>query len=766
MNWNHFKSKLLLTYIFSYVLIFLIPLVVLTFFIYQNAVNNLRSEIEQSNVNQLNQVKLNIDARMTELRDIATRISYDDQLTPYMVRHPYYTREAIQALDKYKANSSILDEVFLYFRGDDVIYSSRGLTSLDVMFDQSYLFEDWSREDIVKDLNQVTYPTVRPADSVSTNMHLKKSLLAYLVPVTPNSSYPHGTVLYLMEESKLTGLMDSILNDFNGNSYIFDQDGRVLARNNNGTAIPADEVHVLTELGPGIHSLALDNNPHSVVAVKSELNGWTYVTAMPSDQFFGRVFHIQTFFLLAFVVVVLAGILAAVLLAKRQYHPIHDLMEFAKLNTDSNTPAPAKSRNELEWIRQMLHEYSTRVDIQEPYARNQFLLMLLKHGTPEDQESERLMEMFGIELPGSHHFVIAMAWDEYPGIPQTAQDRQEISQLLTEVEIPEYKAHAYGVELPQSDQIALIVNMYGEEEDKLSPNYRMEQIVEALRVIVMESSHLIPSFGIGTSYPSPALLDQSYIEAASALECRMANGKGSTTYFEKLSQTPNDTFWIPKDALLKLVQSLKHGNEIVAVQMIGTIFANVKMQSLSVSLLRCICFDILNTLLKSASELGMDEFVHDIPNLTSFESLEELEQKLCSLASKICKQVEQKTESEQHSLMDEIIAHVDEQYANYNLSLEQLAQKYSISSSYLSRAFKEKTGSNFSQYIWQRRMDEVIRQLLTTSDPLKDIIVRVGYLDTPNFIRKFKKETGYTPGQYRKLHATDATAAAADADED
>lgn len=59
---------------------------------------------------------------------------------------------------------------------------------------------------------------------------------------------------------------------------------------------------------------------------------------------------------------------------------------------------------------------------------------------------------------------------------------------------------------------------------------------------------------------------------------------------------------------------------------------------------------------------------------------------------------------------------------------------------------------NFTQYIWQKRMDEVIRLLLHTTDPLKDIITRVGYLDTPNFIRKFKKETGYTPGQYRKMH--------------
>lgn len=34
-----------------------------------------------------------------------------------------------------------------------------------------------------------------------------------------------------------------------------------------------------------------------------------------------------------------------------------------------------------------------------------------------------------------------------------------------------------------------------------------------------------------------------------------------------------------------------------------------------------------------------------------------------------------------------------------------------------------------------------MHHLKTTNAPLKDIIIQVGYLDTPNFIRKFKKET-------------------------
>ncbi|MCT1399411.1 hypothetical protein M4D81_10300 [Paenibacillus sp. p3-SID867] len=39
INWNHFKSKLLLRYVLSYILIFLIPLTGVTIFVYDSAVS-------------------------------------------------------------------------------------------------------------------------------------------------------------------------------------------------------------------------------------------------------------------------------------------------------------------------------------------------------------------------------------------------------------------------------------------------------------------------------------------------------------------------------------------------------------------------------------------------------------------------------------------------------------------------------------------------------------------------------------------------------
>ncbi|MFE6076486.1 helix-turn-helix domain-containing protein [Paenibacillus sp. NPDC057886] len=759
LSWNHFKSKLLLKYAFSYILIFLIPLTGVTIFVYENAVKGLRVEIEQSNVNQLNQVKSTIDTRMKELQEIAGRIAYDRHLTPYMVRHPYYSLEAIQTLANYKASSNIAEDLLLYFHGDSNIYSYRGLADLHVTFDSFYQFERWTSEELRRDLNETRKPMVRPAENVTVNSRMDP-MLVMLVPIKPNDPFPYGTVLYLMKESNLTGVMDSILSDFSGSSYIFGPSGEVLTANNHGVSLPRDELKNLSALEPGIHNLELDGEPYSVVSVQSEENGWTYVTTMPSFQFFSRVAHVQTLILIVFCITVITGIAAALLLAKRQYHPIRDLMEFAKLR-GSGHDAP-KLRNEWEWIRQTLHDYSARIDLQEPFVRNQCMLLLLKHGKPDDPEIEQMILSAGFKHPQGKglYFSAILSWDETVPGDKSWQERHLLQEILSNVCLPGPDAQIFGVEFSVKDQFALIISL--PDDADIPVQSRMEQVIQAILEVIRKHSQLSLSIGVGMAYQDLALLNQSFIEAAAALEHRMIRRSGQVSYFEQLIElvpSAAQSFWIPRKSMLKLEQSLKQGNESVAAQIIADTIDKIKDEPLQVHLLRCICFDLLNAFLRTASEFGMHEVFANMSELTSFETLEELENRLLSLASAICAQVEQNTETSEPSLMDDILAYVDKQFADYTLSLEHVALKFAISTSYLSRSFKDKTGSNFSQYIWQRRMDEVIRLLQSTSAPLKEIIEQVGYLDAPNFIRKFKKETGLTPGQYRKEHALKGAAA-------
>lgn len=105
-------------------------------------------------------------------------------------------------------------------------------------------------------------------------------------------------------------------------------------------------------------------------------------------------------------------------------------------------PPPPTS---LEWIKKTLHDYSQRVDLQEPYARNHILLMLLKHGHTGDFPSE-FTDKLGIRFNRSHYFVMIMGWEMHAFPIGDNPEQPTVMQAMNDVDLPELSAYAYGVE--------------------------------------------------------------------------------------------------------------------------------------------------------------------------------------------------------------------------------------------------------------------------------------------------------------------------------
>ena len=55
------------------------------------------------------------------------------------------------------------------------------------------------------------------------------------------------------------------------------------------------------------------------------------------------------------------------------------------------------------------------------------------------------------------------------------------------------------------------------------------------------------------------------------------------------------------------------------------------------------------------------------------------------------------------------------------------------------------------RYINYLRIEEAKRLIISGSDPLKVIALKVGFLSDINLIRVFKKHENMTPGLYREL---------------
>lgn len=87
---------------------------------------------------------------------------------------------------------------------------------------------------------------------------------------------------------------------------------------------------------------------------------------------------------------------------------------------------------------------------------------------------------------------------------------------------------------------------------------------------------------------------------------------------------------------------------------------------------------------------------------------------------------------------------------NYTwLTVQDIATHFSFSPSHLGRIYKAFTSSTISESLRTIRMKKAADFLLGSPKSVEEIAGMVGYLDTTNFIRRFKQHYGQTPKQYR-----------------
>ncbi len=100
-------------------------------------------------------------------------------------------------------------------------------------------------------------------------------------------------------------------------------------------------------------------------------------------------------------------------------------------------------------------------------------------------------------------------------------------------------------------------------------------------------------------------------------------------------------------------------------------------------------------------------------------------------------------------LIDKIKIYVDNNYYK-DLPRDFVASLFYINSSYLSQAFKKRTGEKYIDYLNRVRIEKAKELLETTNFKMYQISKNVGYENPKYFFRIFKKKTGMTPEQYQE----------------
>lgn len=173
-----------------------------------------------------------------------------------------------------------------------------------------------------------------------------------------------------------------------------------------------------------------------------------------------------------------------------------------------------------------------------------------------------------------------------------------------------------------------------------------------------------------------------------------------------------------------------------------------KYKALSTVYMHHIFYDLIN---KCYIKFGIydNNLIHNrIDSLIKCSNIETLEQMIEEMFEEISRNC-QAGMVDQRGIANKVIHIIQNEYSN-DLSLDYIADKVNLVSSYLSYIFKKETGSNLVKYITDFRMEKAKKLLEEGNLKINQVGKCCGYENQSYFNRLFKNYYGETPKQFRE----------------
>jgi two-component system response regulator YesN len=167
---------------------------------------------------------------------------------------------------------------------------------------------------------------------------------------------------------------------------------------------------------------------------------------------------------------------------------------------------------------------------------------------------------------------------------------------------------------------------------------------------------------------------------------------------------------------------------------------------------------VILVLMNAVSELDEAEFqvltnsksVNMLNEVYRYQTLDDIEQWLKEICKKVLVYVSQKRKTSTNQLMERATKYIQDNFADQELSLQELSRYVHVSGNYLSTLFKQYTGDTFIEYLTRIRIEKAKEFMIQTDLKFYEIAPLVGCADPNYFSVVFKKNTGATPKEYRE----------------
>lgn len=751
-----YKMSLFYKYFASNFLILVMPVIFIFLLIFNYFGSILKNDTIRNNQNMLTQVMEIIDTQLQKMIEISAKVSSEAYLSSYyLTKNSYGAMNGITELSKYMSANDFIYNMIYYIRGSDSLYSPYGTYTMHTYTSIINKYENWDTEDIINVLNNVKTPFFRPSEEVTYIQYSqtdKNKFVTYIVPIPLYNTQPFGTLLFQIKEEALKGLIKNILKEYDGNTVILDNKYNVIISLKDEAYLKSPKFSdtIRLENNIGSKSITLDNIQYLFSYVKSDKSNWSYITLVPVNEIMKNVSGIKTKAVYALIVLMLISCSLIYFLTMFDYNPIKRLKEFTDEKLGKNTG----SINEIDSIKLAVDDITNinkdlyiKVENSKLALREFLLSNLLKGRIYNIEDFNNKGDDIGLAF-SYHYYFVALIYVHSMDIFESLDKGILISEL--EKVLPD-GLQGYATDSVDSKTITFI---FASNQSDIS---FIEENIGRLHDYIHREFCIQATVGIGNSYLKPEQMGKSFLEAATAIEYRFIKGTDKIITFKDISGQADVFKYYPDKQLNLLNYALKTGDTQKIADTLGGIFRLIRENNLPLFMARCLYYDIINTIIKAMHEINM-EFPEnkgkypDVNSLMEFETLEQLTETVNRTCFDICDFIKKNRKNSNFDLKNKIIEYIRQNYHKTNFSFQSMSDDLGISISYISRYFKEQTGQTVLDYVNYLRIDHAKQLLETTDEPIENVIKSIGYFDVSSFIRKFKKDMGITPGEYRKIH--------------
>ena len=330
---------------------------------------------------------------------------------------------------------------------------------------------------------------------------------------------------------------------------------------------------------------------------------------------------------------------------------------------------------------------------------------------------------------------------------QIANDQNKATFFLTEyiqklIEVRFLDSLSFQVE---DNQIVTIINF----NDKSQNIHNLvNDIAEKMR---NENDYIFFTIAVSSIYEDVSLLNTAYSEIFNISKQQRLN-RNMQILTPKDLLNDHNKFYFTSEQEQAFSNHFLNGDNVGCIELVHSVFeinynkdvALSYFQKLGIQIIN-ICIKVYNTLNIEIPETVSIDYLYNQINLCY--TLEEFKNLFSVFITELTAPINN-CKSNFDYIKDFVVDYINKHYSE-DIYLDLLSKKLNITSSYLSKYFKIKTGVNFIDYLNNVRLDKAKEMLLNTNKRVEYIAEKAGYKNPNSFIRSFKKSIGITPREFR-----------------